>query len=67
MILTANDVAQRRTVSTTRSYLSQVELPLTFGLGSSEKVDKLSIVWPDGSSQTVTNIPINQLTAIEQE
>ncbi|MFN7841444.1 MAG: CRTAC1 family protein [Pirellula sp.] len=67
VILTANDVAQRRTVNTTRSYLSQVELPLTFGLGSSEKVDKLSIVWPDGSSQTVTNIPINLLTVIEQE
>lgn len=67
VVLSANDVTQRRMVSTTRSYLSQVELPLTFGLGTSTKVDKVSIVWPDGSSQTVTNVPINQLTVIEQE
>lgn len=67
VVLSANDVTQRRMVSTTRSYLSQVELPLTFGLGTSTKVDKVSIVWPDGSSQTVTNVPINKLTVIEQE
>ena len=67
VVLSANDVTQRRLVSTTRSYLSQVELPLTFGLGTSTKVDKVSIVWPDGSSQTVTNVPINKLTVIEQE
>jgi len=67
VVLSANDVTQRRMVSTTRSYLSQVELPLTFGLGASTKIDKVSIVWPDGSSQTATNVPINQLTVIEQE
>ena len=67
VILTANDIAQRRTVSTTRSYLSQVELPVTFGIGLSEKVEKVSIVWPDGSSQIVSNIPINQMSVIEQE
>jgi hypothetical protein len=67
VILTANDIAQRRTVSTTRSYLSQVELPVTFGIGLSEKVEKVSIVWPDGSSQILSNIPINQMSVIEQE
>lgn len=67
VILSADDVVQRRMVSPTRSYLSQVELPLTFGLGKSQKVDKLSILWPDGSSQQISDIPINQLITIEQD
>jgi enediyne biosynthesis protein E4 len=43
----------QRTVQPTRSYLSQVELPVTFGLGAATAVKHLSIHWPDGSRQTV--------------
>jgi len=34
-----------------RSYLSQVELPLTFGLGTGTRADKVVVHWPDGSTQ----------------
>ena len=44
---------QRRQVMPTRSYLSQVELPLTFGLGTAERVESLEIIWPDGTRQPV--------------
>jgi hypothetical protein len=43
----------RRQVMPTRSYLSQVELPVTFGLGKSDHVDRLTIDWPNGSHQDV--------------
>jgi hypothetical protein len=43
----------RREVLPTRSYLSQVELPVTFGLGSADAVRKVAICWPDGSKQEV--------------
>lgn len=43
----------RRIVMPTRSYLSQVELPLIFGLGAAEHVDRIRVDWPDGSSTTV--------------
>lgn len=33
------------------SYLSQSELPVTFGLGAASKVQRLSITWPDGTVQ----------------
>ncbi|NNG11819.1 MAG: CRTAC1 family protein, partial [Halobacteria archaeon] len=49
--LTAGGITQRRLVMPTRSYLSQVELPLTFGLGRIEHVDKLIITWPGGQVQ----------------
>ncbi len=41
-----------KTVSPTRGYLSQVELPLTFGLGN-DSVRGLSVSWPDGARETI--------------
>ena len=38
----------------TRSYLSQVELPVTFGLGDADRIDRLTITWPDGVVQELT-------------
>ncbi len=35
-------------VKTGSSYLSQSELPLTFGLGAADKIAGLEVTWPDG-------------------
>ena len=37
----------------TRSYLSQVELPVTFGLGTAEVVEQVTILWPRGAVTTL--------------
>jgi hypothetical protein len=58
LTLTANGVTQRRSVMPTHSYLSQVELPVTFGLGEAQGVDSLTVVWPNGRSQ---NIPVAEV------
>ncbi len=42
------------------SYLSQSELALHFGLGSSSKVDELIVTWPSGIVDRLTNIPADQ-------
>jgi hypothetical protein len=55
-----------RQVMPTRSYLSQVELPVTIGLGASEKVDSLEIVWPAGGTQKVPPPPLGRLTVITE-
>ena len=44
-------VHQSRLVKGGSSYLSQSELPLTFGLGRQDKVDRLVIQWPSGRSE----------------
>ena len=60
------DRTLRRHVSPTRSYLSQVELPLTFGLGDHNAVESITIHWPDGSTQRVDEFELNRLNRIEQ-
>ena len=39
---------QTRMVKTGSSYLSQSELPVTFGVGHRDKVDRVVIAWPSG-------------------
>jgi hypothetical protein len=51
--LSAGGVTQRRLVSPTRSYLSQVEMPVTFGLGDARRIDSLVVTWPDGTEQVI--------------
>ena len=65
--LTANGVTQRRLVTSGRSFMSQVELPVTFGLGKADKIDSLVVTWPGGQKQTVTIDQVDTLVTIEQE
>jgi hypothetical protein len=51
--LRAGGAVQRRQVMPTRSYLSQVEPAITFGLGGASRVDSLEVLWPDGAKQTL--------------
>jgi hypothetical protein len=49
----AGGVRQERQVMPTRSYLSQSEPTLTFGLGKIAKVDSVKVIWPDGKEETL--------------
>jgi enediyne biosynthesis protein E4 len=62
----AGGVVQRRLVMPTRSYLTQVELPVTFGLGALDKIDRVTIHWPDGSQQEVSDLPLDRLSIVQQ-
>lgn len=62
--LSVDGITQRRVVMPTRSYLSQSELPLTFGLGTSNAVEELHITWPDGHRQTVPVPAVDTLMTI---
>jgi enediyne biosynthesis protein E4 len=49
--------SQMRVVRGGSSYLSQSELPLTFGVGKADQVDRLTVEWPNGASQEFKNTP----------
>jgi hypothetical protein len=53
-------------VRTGSSYLSQSELPLTFGLGTATAVSKIEIKWPDGATETLGAADAGQTITIEQ-
>jgi hypothetical protein len=55
-----------RQVMPTRGYLSQSELPVTFGLGNLDHVDEVTINWPGGGVQQVSGVKVDGLTVIEQ-
>lgn len=44
----------------TRGIFSSVEHLLHFGLGNSEKIDRVVIRWPDGKTQELRDVPANQ-------
>jgi enediyne biosynthesis protein E4 len=50
------------------SYLSQSELPLTFGLGKpvAGKTVSVAIVWPSGNKESFTQIKPNQFITLEE-
>ena len=43
--------SQSRVVRGGSSYLSQSELPVTFGVGKSEKIERVTIEWPSGRTE----------------
>jgi len=47
---------QSRMVKSGSSYLSQSELPVTFGLEKRDRVDRAVITWPSGRTEEFTNL-----------
>jgi hypothetical protein len=64
--LTAGGATQHREVMPTRSYLSQVELPVTFGLGDAEEVEALVVTWPDGVREAFAVDGLDRLQVLER-
>ena len=50
----------------TRSYLSQVELPLTFGLGTADTIKQVTVRWPDSTIETWTDLEVDRLHVLNQ-
>ncbi len=52
--------SQSRMVKSGSSYLSQSELPLTFGLGVFDSVERVVIEWPSGRTEEYKNLSAGQ-------
>jgi hypothetical protein len=44
-------ISQSRTVKSGSSYLSQSELPVTFGVGRRDRIDRAVVTWPNGRTE----------------
>ena len=60
------DQVCRRQLFPAKSYLSSVELPLTFGLGKADKVDEVTITWPSGKVTTLKDLKANRVYQVDE-
>ncbi|MBE9461616.1 VCBS repeat-containing protein [Dyadobacter sp. UP-52] len=51
--------------SPVKGYLSSMSGPLHVGLGKNSKADSVTVVWPDGKSQTVRSVKANQSLTLQ--
>lgn len=67
-VRTSNGGRLHRMVKSGSSYLSQSELPLTFGLGKPGNVRSvtLEIQWPGGHKDTIPNVAPNQFITVQE-
>ncbi len=62
----AGGINCRRQLFPAKSYLSSVELPMTFGLGKLDRVEELNITWPSGKVSSIENLKTDQVYRIEE-
>lgn len=60
-------VSQYQELTLTRGFQSSVEPIIHFGLGQSDVLEKVTVVWPDGMSQELTSVEVNQLHQLKYE
>ena len=62
------DVRQTQMVKSGSSYLSQSEMPLTFGLGKPEegRTVTIEIAWPSGKKESLAGIKANQFVTVQE-
>ncbi len=67
-VITRKGERLTRMVKTGSSYLSQSELPLTFGLGKPEngKIVAMEVTWPSGRKDSVPKVKPNQMITIQE-
>lgn len=64
--VTAGDLTQLGEVISGGSYLSQNDLRIHFGLGERQRVDKAKVFWPDGMSETLTNLNADRFYSVRE-
>jgi hypothetical protein len=61
-----HDGQQRERVAGS-GYLSQDDPRVHFGLGSSAKIERLTVTWPGGTRQVIENPPANRVVVVEEK
>ncbi len=62
----SGDLVQWDEIFNGGSYISSIDCRKHFGLGNRTKVDQIEVHWPDGKTETVPDVAVNQFITIEQ-
>jgi enediyne biosynthesis protein E4 len=61
---TPEEKTLRREANTNPGTFNQSDLPVHFGLGDASIIDTLRILWPDGTSQTLHDVAVDQYLTV---
>jgi hypothetical protein len=67
VFLYANGQMQMQEENPVRGYFSSVDRQLLFGLGANPKVDSIRVIWPDGSTQILTNVGADRFLTLSKK
>ena len=59
VVVETDRMRRTKIVQAGSGFLSQRSKELVFGLGESQRVVKLTIAWPSGANQIITDVPLN--------
>ena len=57
---------QVREISNVASYLSSNDTRLHVGVGAAKVVQRIEVLWPSGSKQVLTDVPVNQILVVKE-
>jgi hypothetical protein len=63
---TAGDLVQSGEVVSGGSYLSQHDLRIHFGLGNHDRIERVEILWPNGTKEILTNLSANRFYVVRE-
>lgn len=65
-LVTAGGVTQMREAGGGTHYMAQNFRRLHFGVGGADTVDHIEVIWPDGTRQTLDDVPVDQILTVVQ-
>jgi enediyne biosynthesis protein E4 len=66
VVVEAGGTRQVREINNVASYLSCNDIRLHVGLGASKTADRIELLWPSGTRQTLTNVVANQVLVVKE-
>ena len=64
--VTAGDLTLVREVKSAYSYMASNDFRVHFGLGTNTKADTIEIQWPEGSTETISDVQADQLVTVTE-
>jgi enediyne biosynthesis protein E4 len=67
VVVTVGNTRQQGWIRSGSSFCSASDLKALFGLGSAAQADTVTLTWPSGIVQTLTNVKANQVLTVREE